>query len=267
MLIAILLGLVEGLTEYVPVSSTGHLILAADGLGFDQRVGAEKAKTFHVFIQLGAILAIVVTYPGRFARLARLGDNTGFAGLRGLGLLLVTSLPAGLLGLAARSLIKDYLFQPLTVAIGLAAGAVWILAAEGWGARERCTSLDRLGWREALGIGLFQCLALWPGMSRSSSTILGGMVLGVGRKTATEYSFFAAVPVLSAAALYDLYKSRDLLTPADLPLFAVGLVVSFVSAWLAVRFLVHYLSRHTLVAFGWYRLAVAALAFLWAACR
>lgn len=263
-IVAILLGVVEGVTEYIPVSSTGHLILAGDLLGFDRLVGAEVAKTFDIFIQLGAILAIVVAYPGRFAGLARLGENRGFSGLRGLMLLAITSIPGGILGLVARPVIKAHLFQPLTVALGLAVGAVWILAVERRPARTRREGIDSLDWRDALGIGLFQCLALWPGMSRSSSTILGGMMLGVERKTATEYSFFAAVPLLTAATLYELYKSRDVLSTAHIPVFAVGFGVSFLAAWAAVTFFVRFLSRHTLAPFGWYRLAVAAAALVWA---
>jgi undecaprenyl-diphosphatase len=263
-IVAILLGLVEGLTEYIPVSSTGHLILVGDLLGFDRLVGAEVAKTFEIFIQLGAILAVVVAYPGRFLGLLRLNDNRGFSGLRGLMLLLITSIPGGILGLVARPFIKEHLFQPFTVAIGLAVGALWILAIEWRPTRTRREGVDALDWRDALGIGLFQCLALWPGMSRSSSTILGGMMLGVERKTATEYSFFAAVPILAAATLYELYKSRGLLSAAHISVFAVGFGVSFLAAWAAVTFFVRFLSRHTLVPFGWYRLAVAAAALAWA---
>jgi len=264
LVLAAVLGVVEGLTEYIPVSSTGHLILAVDLLGFDALVGSGKAKTFEIFIQLGAILAVVTAYPHRFGGLLRLSDNSGFTGWRGIGLLLLTSLPGGLWGGFARGTIKAYLFQPLTVAAGLAAGALWILAAERWPSRVRRTGLDAIRWQDALAVGLFQCLALWPGMSRSSSTIVGGMMWGLERKTAAEYSFFAAVPLLSAAALYDLYKSWSLLSAADLPWFAVGFVVSYFFAWLSVRFFIHFLSRHTLAPFGWYRLAVAAAALLWA---
>jgi undecaprenyl-diphosphatase len=263
-IVAIVLGLVEGITEYIPVSSTGHLILAGDLLGFDRLVGEEMAKTFEIFIQLGAILAVVVAYPGRFVGLLRLNDNRGFSGLRGLALLLVTSIPGGILGLVARPFIKAHLFQPLTVAIGLAVGALWILAVERRLPRTRREGVDALDFKDALGIGLFQCFALWPGMSRSSSTILGGMMLGVERKTATEYSFFAAVPILTAATLYELYKSRDLLSAAHVPVFAIGFAVSFFAAWAAVKFFVQFLSRHTLEPFGWYRLAVAAAALAWA---
>lgn len=262
--VAALLGIVEGLTEFIPVSSTGHLILAGDLLGFESLVGEGRAKTFEIFIQLGAILAVVVAYPRRFSGLLRLSDNSGFTGLRGLTLLLLTSLPAGLLGLLARGPIKSYLFQPLTVALGLAAGAVWILAVERWPPRVRRIGLDQLRWQDALAVGLCQCLALWPGMSRSSSTILGGMMLGIERKTAAEYSFFAAVPLLTAAALYELYKSRSALYAVDIPWFAVGFLVSYFLAWLSVRFLIRFLSHHTFAVFGWYRLAVAAAALIWA---
>ncbi len=262
LLAAVAMGLVEGLTEFLPVSSTGHLILAGHLLRFNELVGAEAAKTFEIFIQLGAILAVVVAYPSRFVRLLRVDDNRGFSGLRGIGLLAVVSLPGGVLGFLAGGMIKAYLFQPITVAVGLAVGALWILAVERQLPRTRCEGIDTLGWKDAFCIGLFQCLALWPGMSRSSSTILGGMMLGVERKTATEFSFFAAVPLLSAATLYELYKSRNLLAADHAPVFAIGFVVSFVAAWAAVKFFVRFLSRHTLEPFGWYRLAVAAL--VWA---
>jgi undecaprenyl-diphosphatase len=270
-LAAFLMGVVEGLTEYVPVSSTGHLILAGHLLGFERMLGKEVADTFAIFVQLGAILAVVAAYPGRFAGLLRLRDNRGFHGLRGIGLLAVTSIPGALVGLAAHKLIKERLFSPLTVAIGLALGAVWIALVEQWlssnkklGRPAKKEGLDSLSWLDALGIGLFQCLALWPGMSRSSSTILGGMMLGVERKTATEYSFFAAVPLLAAATLYDLYKSLPILSASHVPVFAIGLATSFVFAWLAVKFFIRFLAHHTLAPFGWYRLAVAAIVLAWA---
>jgi undecaprenyl-diphosphatase len=257
---AVLLGVVEGLTEYIPVSSTGHLILAGDLLGFKQLVGGKDvADAFEIFIQLGAILAVVVAYPRRFAGLLRLRDNRGFSGLRGLTLLFIPSVPGGILGLVARQSIKAHLFQPIPVGIALAVGALWILAVEWRLPRTRREGVDSLDWKDALGIGLFQCLALWPGMSRSSSTIVGGMMLGVERKTATEYSFFAAVPLLTAATLYELYKSRGLLNTTNMAVFAIGFVVSFVVAWAAVKLFIRFLAHHTLVPFGWYRLAVAAV--------
>ena len=261
LLAAIVLGVVEGLTEYLPVSSTGHLILAGWLLGFDQMVGVEVAHMFEVFIQLGAILAVIAAFPHRFAGLWPQRQSEGFAGLRGLVLLLLATLPAALVGLALHKQIKADLFHPFTVAIGLAAGAVWILVLEAWKARHtspwRRGSVDALRWGDALAIGLFQCLALWPGMSRSSSTILGAMMIGVERKAATEFSFFAAVPLLAAAAIFDLGKTLPILRAEHVPLLAAGLGVSFVFAFLAVKLFIRFVARHSLVAFGWYRLAVA----------
>lgn len=262
--VAVVLGVVEGLTEYLPVSSTGHLIIVGELLGLQDYLGSkEVVGTFEIFIQLGAILAVVVAYPGRFIGLLRWNDNRGFSGLRGLFLLFLTSLPGGLLGLVARPYIKEHLFQPLTVAIGFIVGAVWILAAERFMPRTRREGVDSLDWKDALGIGLFQCFGLWPGMSRSLSTIFGGTMLGVERKTATEYSFFAAVPILTAATLYELYKSRGLLHASHLPMFAIGFVVSFFAAWAAVKFLIRFVSHHTFVPFAWYRLALAAGVLGW----
>ena len=255
---AVILGVVEGVTEFLPVSSTGHLILTGHLLGF---TGA-KADTFEIFIQLGAILAVVAYFRGKFIDLVKPGTRAGFSGWRGLLLLGLTTAPALVVGKLGHDAIKAHLFTPLTVAIGLAAGALWILATESALRRKAGRSLDALGWRAALGVGLFQCLAMWPGMSRSASTILGGMICGLDRKSATEYSFFAAVPVLVLAGLYDLYKNWALLGAADLPLFATGFIVSFLSAWLAIRFFIRYGAGHTLAAFAWYRLAVAGLV-LW----
>ncbi len=260
-LAALVLGVVEGLTEFLPVSSTGHLILAGWLLGFEELVGRDVAQMFEVFIQLGAILAVIAAYPGRFAGLWPRRHAQGFAGMRGLGLLFLATLPPALAGLALHKPIKNELFHPLMVAAGLAAGALWILLLEAWKARRRspgrCHSVDALRWSDALAIGFFQCLALWPGMSRSSSTILGAMMVGVERKAATEFSFFAAVPLLAAAAVFDLFKTLPILRAEHIPVLATGLGVSAVCAFLAVKLFIRFLSRHTLVPFGWYRLAVA----------
>lgn len=255
------MGLVEGLTEYIPVSSTGHLILTEAVLGFGETIGKEAAGAFEIFVQTGAILAVVVAFPGRFVDLLKPTRSGGFAGPRGIGLLVLTTLPAVVVGLLIHDFIMERLFSPPVVAMGLAAGAIWILLAERFPRPVRKEGLDNLGWREALSIGFFQCLAMWPGMSRSAATILGGMMSGVDRKTATEYSFFAAVPVLLGAAVYELYKSASHLKASHVPLFAVGLAVAFVSAWVAVRWLIRYVSGHSLAAFAWYRLALAAIVF------
>ena len=258
LVIAVVLGLVEGITEFLPISSTGHLILAGRLMGFN---GA-TAGSFDIFIQLGAIAAVLFAYPGRFVRLANLQATDGFAGTRGILLLGLTTVPGLVVGGLFHESVKKYLFNPTNVAIGLAVGAVWIILAERFMPKPEKTSVDGLTWKEALAIGCFQCLALWPGMSRSAATILGGMVVGLDRRSAAEYSFFAAVPMLLAACLFDLWENIGLLTMQDVPLFAVGLLVSFVSAWIAVRFLVRFVAHHTLEPFGWYRLAVAAVVFL-----
>jgi len=257
-IIALILGLVEGITEFVPVSSTGHLILVGNLLGFT----GERAATFEVFIQLGAILAVVVAYRDRFLGLLDFKNRAGgFRGFQGIQMLFLTTLPAVILGLIAHKAIKSYLFYPFNVAVGLAVGGLWILLMERFRAPPTRRGLDAICWKDALAIGCFQCMALWPGMSRSSSTILGGMITGLDRKTATEYSFIAAVPLMFAACFYDLYKSASQLNVSDIPLFALGFIVAFISAFFAVRLLIRFLAHHTLVPFGWYRIALAALVF------
>jgi undecaprenyl-diphosphatase len=263
-LLAALMGVVEGLTEFLPVSSTGHLILAGHFSGFENLVGKDAADAFEIVIQLGAILAVVAAYPNRFVGLFRFRDNRGLTGLRGIGLLVITSVPAAIVGLLARKVIHEKLFNPVTVAAALAVGALWILLVERFHPRTRIEGVDSFTWREALSVGLFQCLSLWPGMSRSASTILGGMMVGVERKTATEYSFFAAVPIMIAATLYEFYKSYALFQKSHLLTLAIGFVVSFIFAWLAVKSFIHFLGRHTLVPFGWYRFVVAGVVLWWA---
>jgi undecaprenyl-diphosphatase len=253
------MGIVEGLTEYIPVSSTGHLIIAGSLLGLQ----GEKAKTFEIFIQLGAILAVVVTYRSRFLRLVNLkaGDSERFEGLRGCLLLAVTTLPVLVVGFLFREIIKAHLFAPVPVAIALGVGGLAILAAEQWHPAPRTRNLDGVDWKQALEVGLFQCLSLWPGVSRAAATIVGGIMGRLDRKTAAEYSFFAAVPALTAATLYDLYKSRDLLSRTDVPVFVVGFVVSFLFAWMAIAGFLRLLQRHTLRPFAWYRILVAPIIY------
>lgn len=254
---AIILGIVEGLTEFLPVSSTGHLIIAGYLLDF---TGA-KAETFSIVIQLGAILAVVALYWPTFWGLVRPTERP-FSGMRGLVLLFLTSLPAALLGLFAHSTIKEYLFSPITVAFALAFGALAILLVERMPAKNRIKGLDEITPALALGIGFFQCLALWPGFSRSAATIMGGMILGTERRTAAEYSFVAAVPIMFAATGYDMLKSWRLFSPDDFLILGVGFAVSFVSAWFAVKGFIALLGRLTLSPFAWYRLALAPIV-LW----
>jgi undecaprenyl-diphosphatase len=257
--IALIMGIVEGLTEYIPVSSTGHLIVAGALLGLE----GEKAKTFEIVIQAGAILAVVVFYRRRFLGLLdlRAGGEAKFAGLRGCLLLAVTTAPVLVAGFLFHDFLKARLFNPLTVAVALGVGGVGILAAERWHPRPDTEGLDRIGWGQALGIGLFQCLSLWPGISRAAATIVGGILGRLDRRTAAEYSFFAAVPALTAATVYDLYKSRDLLALRDFPFFAVGFLVSFAAAWLAVAAFLRLLQRTSLRPFAWYRILVAPIIY------
>ncbi|MFQ5598152.1 MAG: undecaprenyl-diphosphate phosphatase [Nitrospiria bacterium] len=256
---AVLLGLLEGLTEFIPVSSTGHLIVVGHLIEF---TGA-KAATFEVFIQLGAILSVVFLYKERFFALLSFEKSEGFSGLNGLKLLALTTFPALVIGAVAHSYIKSYLFNPITVATGLGVGGIIIIAVERKLSNDGKAQIDELNYRDALLIGLFQCLAMWPGVSRSGATIIGGMLIGVERKTAAEYSFLAAVPVMCAATIYDVYKSRAILDASDISTFTIGFIVSFIAAVFAVKYFIHLLGRHTLKPFGWYRigLALAIIAF------
>jgi len=255
-LYGLVFGAVEGLTEFLPVSSTGHLIIAGELLDFT----GDKAKVFEIAIQFGAILAVVWLYRDRFSGLIRPRSGARFAGMRGLMLLFLTTLPPGLLGLALHDTIKG-LFNPASVAMALAAGAVCMLFVESRGEPDRVASLDMLSPGLALGIGCFQCLALWPGFSRSAATIMGGMLLGARRKVAAEYSFLAAVPLLFAATGYSLIRNRHLLNPQDVPLFVWGGLFSFVFALLAVKGFIGLLGRTTLRPFAWYRLALAPVVY------
>ncbi len=252
---AIILGIVEGLTEFIPVSSTGHLIVVGHLLRFD----AEWAASFEVFIQLGAILAVVILYWDRFWGLLDFKKSSGFSGWKGISLLGLTSLPALAIGLLVHPLIKQYLFSPLTVAIGLGVGGVAILLLERWLEKKPVVGLDGLTWKNALVVGLAQVLALWPGVSRSAATILGGMGSGLDRKTSAEYSFLAAVPVLLAAGVYDLYKTLPLMQGSDFVIFGVGFFFAFGSAWIAIKFFLRLVSSYSLAPFGWYRIGVALL--------
>ncbi len=254
----LIMGAVEGLTEFLPVSSTGHLIITGDLIGFT----GELATTFEIVIQLGAILAVVMLYRRTFLDLVRPRPGICFSGLRGFGLLFLTTLPAGLAGLLLDEYIKS-LFSPVTVAAALAAGALCMFLVE-HKARHVCSrvvTLEDLTPALALGIGCFQCLALWPGFSRSSATIMGAMLLGARREVAAEYSFIAAVPLLVAASGYAAFKSRHLFSVADLPLFITGLIFAFLFAWAAVKTFIGLMRCLTLRPFAWYRLALAPLVY------
>ena len=259
---ALVLGFVEGLTEFLPVSSTGHLIIVGSFLGF---TGA-RASTFEVFIQLAAILAVVVLYWRRFIAVLGLGPGgffgRGLVGWRGISMLAITTIPASLAGAVAHRFIKDSLFTTPTVIAALIVGAIGMIVAERSLRSATVAELDSLDWRHALIVGLFQCLSLWPGMSRAAATIVGGLISGASRRVAAEYSFLAAVPVMLGATAFDVYESREFLSAADVPLFVIGSLAAFVSALFAVRWFVGLLSRHTLVAFAYYRLGIGALLVL-----
>ena len=261
--IAVLLGVVEGLTEFIPVSSTGHLILVGHLIGF---VG-DKAASFEVAIQLGAILAVVFLYRRRFIELIPGGSavavdsnlNSTLKGWPGIWRIGLATLPALIVGFFARHIIKEQLFTPLAVTWALALGGVLILLAEKWVAHRHPRSLETLTLGQALGVGLFQVLALWPGTSRAAATIVGGLIVGLERKGAAEFSFLIAVPIMFAATGYELIKMRDLFAFQDLAQFGVGFVVSFLVALVAVKTFVSFLSRWSLVPFAWYRIIVAGV--------
>ena len=252
-----IMGIIEGLTEFLPISSTGHLIIAGELLKFT----GEKAKIFEVVIQLGAILSVVCIYWERFFGLIR-PSGKKFSGINGLFLLFLTSLPASILGLLFEKTIKQYLFFPKSVAIALFVGAIMIFVVEGLNKREKYQSLDEITPYLALGIGFFQCLALWPGFSRSAATIMGAMILGSTRKLAAEYSFIAAVPIMVAATSLELFKNFEIFSSNDLIVLAVGFVVSFISAYVAVKGFIHLLGKTTLRPFGIYRIILAILVLI-----
>ena len=251
---ALILGIVEGLTEFLPVSSTGHLIIVGALLDFND----DKGKLFEVVIQLGAILAVCWEYRRRLLHVAvTLGSSV--PSRRFVLNLLIAFLPAAVLGLAFGSSIKRHLFAPIPVALALVIGGVLILWAERRHHRIRINSVEEIGSVDALKLGLAQALALIPGTSRSGATIIGGLFFGLSRRAATEFSFFLAIPTLTAAALYDLLKHRDLLSADDAGLFAVGFVAAFVSALIAVRGLIRYVSDHDFTVFAWYRIGFGLL--------
>ena len=253
----LILGVVEGLTEFLPVSSTGHLIIVGQLLGFND----EKGKIFEIVIQTGAMLAIVWEYRVKFA-----GLITGLAHDRKAQQfvinLAVAFLPAAVLGLAFGKYIKAALFKPVPVAIAFIVGGLIILWAERRSHVVTVQSVDDMSWTDALKVGCAQAFALIPGTSRSGATIIGGLLFGLSRRAATEFSFFLAVPTLIAAGAYDLFKNRALFDAGDIGMFAVGMVVSFGAAFLCVRWLLRYIANHDFTPFAWYRIAFGVVVLL-----
>ena len=257
---AAVMGIVEGLTEFLPISSTGHLILAGALLGFDD----EKAKVFDIAIQTGAILAVIIVYWEKIKSTVIALPTQSLARRFALNVL-IAFFPAVLLGLLFGNAIKAHLFTPTVVASTFIIGGFIILWVEGWGRKPlhdghpddhaRIVNVESMTPWDALKVGLVQCLAMVPGTSRSGATIIGGMLLGMSRKAATDFSFYLAIPTLIGAGAYSLYKERALLSMADVPMFAMGLLFSFLSAWLCVRWLLRYIATHSFVVFAWYRIA------------
>jgi len=264
---AAVMGVVEGLTEFLPISSTGHLILAGALLGFDD----DKAKVFDIAIQTGAIFAVLLVFWEKIRATVMALPSQRMARRFAVNVL-IAFLPAVVLGLLFGKTIKAHLFIPTVVASTFILGGLVILWVERWGRKPlhdghpddhvRIVNVESMSPLDALKVGLVQCLAMVPGTSRSGATIIGGMMLGLSRKAATEFSFYLAIPTLIGAGVYSLYKERALLSVNDLPMFAVGLVFSFISAWLCVRWLLRYISTHNFVPFAWYRIAFGAVVLI-----
>ncbi len=254
----IIMGIVEGLTEFLPISSTGHLILAGSLLNFT----GEKVKVFEIVIQAGAMLAVCWEYRHRIIDVIR-NFSSDAAARRFVANLLVAFLPAVVLGLMFGKLIKAHLFAPVPVALAFIIGAFIILIVERRNRlnedRLRIHTVDEMTLLDAFKVGCAQCFALIPGTSRSGASIIGGMAFGLSRQAATEFSFFLAIPTLFGATIYSLYKERGLLSVADLPMFGVGALAAFISAFFCVRWLLRYISTHDFTIFVWYRIVFGAL--------
>lgn len=255
--IAIALGVLEGLTEFLPISSTGHLIVAGELLQFT----GPRTDVFKIFIQLGAILSVVWEYRDRLRRVAsdlpRSRKARGFVWCLFLGFL-----PSAVVGLLFDDFLFQYLFHPATVALALVVGALLIFVVEALPLRARTHWSEDVDWKQALGIGVAQCLALWPGFSRSAATILGGLTAGLDRRAATEFSFFLAIPTMVAATCYKLYASHEWLEPGDALWLGVSCAISFLVAWASIRWLLRYVANHSFRVFAWYRLVLGIVILL-----
>ncbi len=258
---SVALGIVEGLTEFLPISSTGHLIISGDLLNYT----GEQAKTFEIVIQLGAILAVCWLYRQRLMRVVA-GLQGDAAAWRFVINLLVGVLPSVVFGLALHSIIKAFLFDPLVVAVALIVGGLIIFAVERRPLRPRVIDVDQMRWQDALKVGFAQVVSLVPGTSRSGATIIGGMLAGLSRQAATEFSFFLAIPTMFLATGYDVYTSWHSLSNANPAFFAVGFVTAFFSALLAIKGLIRYVGHHDFRLFAWYRVIFGAIALVYFLC-
>lgn len=261
--VAVILGIVEGLTEFLPVSSTGHLILVGNWLQFT----GEKANTFEIFIQLGAILAVIGYFRERIWNMVRavLGTPmpqgsphamTVAQARRFAAGVILAFIPAAIVGLLLHDKIEELLFNPKTVAAALVVGGVGIIAIEKLKLRAKTETMEEMTWAQALGVGFAQCLSLIPGMSRSASTIMGGLVAGLSHAAAAEFSFFLAIPTIGAATVYSLLKNLKLLSADDVVVFAVGFIVSLVVAWIVIAAFMAFIKKHSFESFGWYRIVL-----------
>jgi undecaprenyl-diphosphatase len=255
---ALVLGVVEGLTEFLPVSSTGHLVLAVDLLGLS---GDNKMKIFEIVIQPGAILAVCWEYRQRLIDTFSGITHDPIAQRFAINVV-IAFLPLALVGLKFHKEIEAVLFKPIPIAIAFILGGIIILFAERWykaraanGLKPRIETIDQMTWKDALKVGVAQIAALIPGTSRSGATIIGGMFFGLSRKCATEFTFFLAIPTLVGATVYSLWKARSLLVASDIPMFSVGFIASFISAFVVVRWFIRYVSTHDFTIFAWYRIA------------
>lgn len=248
---ALLLGTLEGLTEFIPVSSTGHILLAGHFLGFQS-----TGKAFEVLIQLGAILAIVTVYFANLWRIAKALPRDPHA-RRFVAGIVIAFLPAAIIGVLAHGFIKRVLFEtPMLISVVLILGGLVLLLVDRWGAKPKYHDVMEFPLSLCLKIGLFQCLAMIPGTSRSGSTIVGGLLMGADKRSAAEFSFYLAMPTMAGAFAYDLFKNRDILSAADLPIILSGFVMAFISGVFVVRYLLDYVSRNGYALFGWWRLVI-----------
>jgi undecaprenyl-diphosphatase len=254
LLVAVILGLVEGATEFLPVSSTGHLIAVGALLGYT----GEHASTFQIFIQVGAIFAVMWHYRVTLWQMVRHAFHPG-THQRLVGNLLLSFLPAAVIGFLLIDFIKAHLFSPTVVAVALIVGGGVMLWLEWLTPRTVVVRLEDIGPRQALWIGLAQCIAMIPGTSRAAATILGGYAAGLSRQAATEFSFLLAIPTILGAATLDVWQSRDLIHRGDMPMFTVGVLVAFVSALLVIRGFLRFVERHSFAGFAWYRIGFGAL--------
>jgi len=252
--VAFLLGIVEGVTEFLPVSSTGHLIIGAELLGYTD----PSSKVFEIFIQLGAIFAVVVEYRKKILG-TFIGIQTDKIAQVFTKNLLISFIPAAILGFFFHSLIKLYLFNPIVVGIALVVGGIVMIIIEKKLTNRPQVDVDKISNKQALVIGIAQCFSLIPGISRAASTIMGGLIAGLDRKTATEFSFFLAIPIIFAASIFDLSSNIGILSKSDIPVFVVGFITAFLSSYFIIKIFIWFVAHNTFVAFGWYRIIVGCL--------